>query len=61
MRLAFQKRHILEHNGGLVDEKYLENSGDRTYNAGQRLIIRKPDILRVLEIIRKLGTGIQGL
>lgn len=54
MNILFQRRHILEHNEGIVDEKYIEKSGDKTYSLGQRVIVKKEDAQNLLLIIRKL-------
>jgi hypothetical protein len=35
VKLMFYRRHIYEHNGGEVDQKYLDNSGDRTVRLKQ--------------------------
>jgi hypothetical protein len=43
----FQRRHVLEHREGIVDQAYIDNSGDRTYSAGQRLVILKADVERL--------------
>ena len=61
MNLMFQRRHIYEHNNGIVDEKYIQNSGDTVYTIGQRLIVHDSDALHLLEIIRKLGNGLKSL
>ncbi len=36
LRLGFERRHILEHNGGIVDERYFRDSGD-TIAIGRRV------------------------
>lgn len=59
MNLLFQKRHILEHNGGIVDERYLKQSGDTSYVLGQHLVVRKEDAMDLLNIIKKLSTGLK--
>lgn len=59
MNLIFQKRHILEHNGGTVDEVYLKKSGDVSYSKGQRIVIHKKDTLRLIQIIKKLGNELK--
>lgn len=59
--LLFQQRHILEHNNGLIDERYIENSGDKSYRIGQRVIIRSTDATRLLRNIRKLSNGLSNL
>lgn len=58
LRLMFQRRHILEHNNGLVDEKYLKKSNDTIYKIGQRIVCKKEHILRVLDVIVKLSKSI---
>lgn len=54
MNILFQRRHILEHNDGIVDEKYIEKSNDLSYAIGQRIIVKKEDIICLVEIIKKL-------
>ena len=61
MNLLFQRRHIIEHNAGIVDEKYIEKSLDTTYLIGQRIIVRKEDAIELLRIIKKLSTGLKFL
>lgn len=58
MNILFQKRHLLEHNNGLVDEKYIYKSGDISYSIGQRLVVKNSDAYLLLEILRKLGNGL---
>ena len=61
MNLMFQKRHVMEHSGGFVDEQYIEKSGDNSYTVGQRLIIRETDAINLVKVIRKLSIGIESL
>lgn len=61
MNLFFQRRHILEHNNGIVDEKYLQKSGDTTYIEGQHIIVHKEDTHELIGIIKKLSTGLKTL
>lgn len=61
MHLLFQRRHILEHNGGIVDAKYLQNSGDNTYVEGQRVIVKESDARELLTIVQKLSAGLRTL
>lgn len=58
MNLMFQRRHILEHNNGIVDEKYLHNSEDALYKVGQRVVCKKDQVLKLLDIIKRLSHGI---
>jgi uncharacterized Zn finger protein (UPF0148 family) len=54
MNILFQKRHILEHNQGIVDKKYIQNSKDTSYEIGQRVVIKKDDTKQLLFLIKKL-------
>ena len=58
MIIMFQKRHLLEHNNGMVDQKYIDKSGDTSYKIGQRIIVKEKDAYTLLDIIRKLGNEI---
>ena len=58
MSVMFQRRHILEHNNGMIDQKYLDNSHDTSYSIGQRVVVKKTEVYRLLEIVRKLGNGL---
>ena len=58
MNMLFQCRHLIEHNNGMVDQKYIDKSGDSSYVIGQRLVVKESDALTLLAIIKKLGTGL---
>lgn len=59
MNQLFQKRHLLEHNGGIVDQKYIDKSGDFSYKVGQRIVTHKSDAIELLDIIKKLCSKMQ--
>jgi len=61
LTLGFQKRHVLSHQQGIVDQTYLDKSGDRSYTLGQRLVVRGRDVLTLVEITRKLVEGLRTL
>jgi len=61
MKLMFQRRHLLEHNNGMVDQQYLNKSGDTSYSLGQRIIVKEADAHSLLAILRKLGSSIMKL
>ncbi|MDO5331662.1 MAG: hypothetical protein Q4E99_03195, partial [Bacillota bacterium] len=54
----FQQRHLLEHRNGKVDQDYLNKSGDFTYNEKERIVIKKNDVYRFINIIEKLANGL---
>jgi hypothetical protein len=41
--LMFHRRHVYEHNGGEVDQKYLDDSGDTSVRLKQRIKENKED------------------
>jgi hypothetical protein len=55
--VIFQQRHLLAHKDGLIDEDYVKKSGDLTYQAGQRVVVREDSVRRSIELIEKLGIG----
>lgn len=54
LNIKFQQRHLLQHNEGIVDEKYIRNSGDNTYCIGQRIVLSRNFVLEGLELTRLL-------
>ena len=64
-RLMFYRRHLYEHNGGEVDEKYLQKSGDTTVRLKQ--VIRETQegahalLGTLVKMARNLHTGFHDL
>jgi hypothetical protein len=54
LRVFFQKRRLLAHTEGIVDSKYVEDSGDSSYKAGQRIVVKGDDVIHCLEIVKKI-------
>lgn len=59
INVLFQKRHLLSHNEGIVDETYVAKSGDSSYKIGQRIVISDNDVETLLIILRKLNEGLK--
>ncbi len=59
LRLRFQQRHILGHKQGIVDQLYVNRSGDTSYTVGQRLVIREHDALELADVLKKLAGGLR--
>jgi len=61
----FHRRHLYEHNGGEVDQKYIDESGDTTVRLKQRLRESQADAHALLghlvRIARNLHAGFQEL
>lgn len=59
LSILFQRRHLLAHAEGLVDAKYLANTGDSEYIAGQRIVVRPQDVRQMIDALAKLATAIR--
>lgn len=59
LRLLFQRRHLLQHTEGIVDQKYLDRTGDTKYQLGQRIVVREADVLRLLGLVESLAAGMR--
>jgi len=61
----FLRRHVYEHNGGQVDQRYLDESGDTSVRFGQALREPSEDVFRltglILKMARNLHRGFHGL
>jgi uncharacterized Zn finger protein (UPF0148 family) len=57
----FQQRHLLAHCEGIVDQDYINKSGDMTYAVGQRLVIREGAVSRLVELVAKLAEEVKKL
>ena len=56
-----QRRHLLEHKGGLVDMKYLQVTNDKSYIEGDRIIVKTNDIIVLGKIVLKIIHNINKL
>lgn len=61
VELMFQRRHILEHNNGIIDERYLQKTNDTKNRLGARLVVQRESILNFLKIIIQLVEQLQKL
>jgi len=55
---AFQKRHVLAHRMGIVDQRYIDETGDVTVIAGRRVPVSRDEVERLIAVVRALGTGL---
>ena len=56
--IYFQQRHLLAHRQGLVDQNYIDRSGDSTYGVGQRLVVSTESVRGCVDLVGKLGTAL---
>ncbi|WP_198666115.1 hypothetical protein [Tropicimonas sp. IMCC34043] len=55
LKIYFQQRHLLAHQQGIVDQDYIDRSGDKTYAVGQRLIVRERSAQKFADLVEELG------
>ena len=55
LRRLFQQRHLLVHKEGIVDQDYIDRTGDTGYSLGQRVIVREQTVLALADIVTKLA------
>jgi hypothetical protein len=56
--IYFQKRHVIAHKMGVVDEAYVKTSGDFKAVVGRKVVLNSAEIVRVLDLIAKLGSSL---
>lgn len=56
----FCRRHVYEHNGGEVDQRYLDESGDTTVSLKQRLHETKHDVHQFLSSLTRVARNLHG-
>jgi hypothetical protein len=57
-KLMFHRRHIYEHKGGEVDEKYIAESGDATVRPKQALRETQETAHRIAGLVVKMATNL---
>lgn len=54
----FNRRHVLTHNGGRIDQEYLDNTGDTTVRLNQKIAVRSKEIQRLLPLLRTIARNL---
>lgn len=57
--LLFNKRHILTHNSGIIDQKFLRNTGLQRDILNHKVEITKIEVVSALESLRKMAVHIK--
>lgn len=52
---SFQRRHILAHRSGVIDDEYIRSTGDSSAIAGRKLVVTGADVGRLVDLLRQLG------
>jgi len=56
--LMFHRRHVYEHNGGEVDDKYIRDSGDTSVRPKQVIRENRESATRIADVVLKLATNL---
>ena len=51
----FQKRHLLSHKMGVIDEEYMQKANDPTAMAGRKVTIGRDGVQISLALVQKMG------
>lgn len=57
----FQKRHLIAHRNGIIDQEYITKAKDNSYTIGQRLVISEVNVLRLADILHTLSNELKKL
>lgn len=52
---GFQRRHLLAHKMGVVDQKYLDSTADASTMVGRRIVVSDGDVRELITIVRVLA------
>ena len=55
------KRHKLGHCQGIVDQKYIDKTGDKTYLPRQRLRIQAQEVIDLTNVLERLVAGLKNV
>jgi hypothetical protein len=54
----FNRRHILTHNAGRVDQEYLERASDAEVQLHQKIVVRSREIARLIPLMKVMATNL---
>ena len=52
---GFMRRHIIAHRAGVIDQQYLDETGEGPALLGRRIAVGAPDVERLASVIWRLG------
>jgi hypothetical protein len=53
---CFQKRHLLAHKMGVIDEEYVKATNDPEAVVGRKVSIKPNEVTSLIEVLKKLGS-----
>jgi hypothetical protein len=54
----FNRRHILTHNAGRVDQEYLDRTSDTGVRLHQKIVVQSREIARLLPLLKAMATNL---
>ncbi len=57
-KLMFHRRHLFTHRGGIVDQKYLDESGDTSVQLGQLIRETNENVHHLLSLLVRIGRNL---
>jgi len=54
----FQKRHLISHNDGIIDEAYVQITGDNSAVIGRKIVVTIDEVRTALQYISSLATSL---
>ena len=58
LNLMFNRRHLLAHKNGVVDQQYLRNTDDTSVRLNEKIRIRSKHIRRLIPLVRALSDNL---
>jgi len=55
---CFQKRHVLTHRMSVVDQEYLDLTGDVDEVVGRKVSLKKDEVISLINILKELGQNL---
>lgn len=52
---GFQKRHLIAHKMGVVDDEYLRKTGDPDPVVGRKIVVSRADVTTIVGVLRAVG------
>lgn len=51
----FHRRHLFTHNAGIVDEEYLQKTGDKSVRLREKIRLRSKEVRRLISLVKTIG------
>jgi len=58
MNKMFNRRHLITHTAGVVDQEYLNNTNDSSVKLNQAIRIRSKEIRKLLPLVKKAAINL---